>query len=203
MKFSKKTQGFYPSDIEYPTLPDDCIDISDEDYQIALARPPMTEIDYDYDDNRLLLINKIDIEQQKIEAIATVEAVANQYHAELVGTSDPLKAKRYEQNVLHARAITNNAASDAVIAAMQAQLDANKAVNPTVFAVMDLKAFCEWILGLASLSEVAAPYIETIRITGRAMINAATDQAGIEAALEQLKVMAQAKFNELMQSQSA
>lgn len=33
MKFSESTQAFYASDIDYPTLPEDVIGISDDDYQ--------------------------------------------------------------------------------------------------------------------------------------------------------------------------
>ena len=37
MKYSEKTQSFYDLTLDYPELPDDLIDISEEDYQAALT----------------------------------------------------------------------------------------------------------------------------------------------------------------------
>ena len=36
MRFSKQTGGFYPRSINYPTLPDDLIDVTDEQYSAAM-----------------------------------------------------------------------------------------------------------------------------------------------------------------------
>lgn len=32
MKYSATTKGFYAEDIDYSSVPDDCVEISDEDY---------------------------------------------------------------------------------------------------------------------------------------------------------------------------
>ena len=37
MKYTEKTQSFYDLTLDYPELPDDLIDISEEDYQAALT----------------------------------------------------------------------------------------------------------------------------------------------------------------------
>lgn len=40
MKYSPSTGNFYPADIEYSYLPNDLIQVSEEDYQIAMSRLP-------------------------------------------------------------------------------------------------------------------------------------------------------------------
>ncbi|WP_189338809.1 hypothetical protein [Chromobacterium amazonense] len=40
MKFSKKTGCFYPEDIFYANQPDDLIEVSQEEFNAALARAP-------------------------------------------------------------------------------------------------------------------------------------------------------------------
>lgn len=40
MRFSKKTGCFYPEDIRYEDLPDDLIDVPQEDFDAAMARSP-------------------------------------------------------------------------------------------------------------------------------------------------------------------
>jgi hypothetical protein len=39
MKFSKSTGCFYPEGIDYPSLPSDLIDVEQDDYDSAMARP--------------------------------------------------------------------------------------------------------------------------------------------------------------------
>lgn len=46
MKFSKSTGNFYPSDFHYPNLPDDLIDVTDEDYAAAMSRPAGHAFDF-------------------------------------------------------------------------------------------------------------------------------------------------------------
>jgi hypothetical protein len=36
MRFSKTTGGFYPSDVQYASLPDDLVEVTDDDYQALL-----------------------------------------------------------------------------------------------------------------------------------------------------------------------
>ncbi|MEF3074139.1 hypothetical protein V2P20_03785 [Methylobacter sp. Wu1] len=38
MRFSKQMGCFYPTDINYPVLPDDIIDVSNDDYDLAMNR---------------------------------------------------------------------------------------------------------------------------------------------------------------------
>lgn len=45
MKFSKKTGVFYPDDIWYSDLPDDIIDVPQEDFNAAMARNPEDTLD--------------------------------------------------------------------------------------------------------------------------------------------------------------
>ena len=45
MKFSKKTGVFYPDDIRYSDLPDDIIDVPQEDFNAAMARNPEDTLD--------------------------------------------------------------------------------------------------------------------------------------------------------------
>jgi len=44
MRFSQTTQAFYPEELKYPVLPPDLITVSDEDYQVAIARAQNTRI---------------------------------------------------------------------------------------------------------------------------------------------------------------
>lgn len=45
MKFSKKTGCFYPDDIHYPSIPDDLIEVSQEDADAAMNRRPGDTLD--------------------------------------------------------------------------------------------------------------------------------------------------------------
>ena len=45
MKFSKTTGCFYPNDLQYTSLPTDLIDISQPDYELAMARQPGDTLD--------------------------------------------------------------------------------------------------------------------------------------------------------------
>ena len=45
MKFSKTTGSFYPEEINYKSFPDDIIEVSDADYQLAVIRKPGETID--------------------------------------------------------------------------------------------------------------------------------------------------------------
>lgn len=120
-------------------------------------------------------------------AILSVEEVADDYHAKLAGTTNPKKAKRYEKNVELARAILNNTASGNVKAAMQKQLDADKRNDPDVFSEMDLESFCQWLVRLGDLADVAAPLIEAIRIDGKARLKQVTKASEIERVEQEVK----------------
>ncbi len=45
MKFSNTTKCFYPEDIDYPSLPEDLIDVVQGDYDSAMARPVGATLD--------------------------------------------------------------------------------------------------------------------------------------------------------------
>lgn len=36
MRYSASTKGFYANDIDYQSVPDDCVDISDDDYVLLM-----------------------------------------------------------------------------------------------------------------------------------------------------------------------
>lgn len=46
MRFSKKTQCFYPSDIQYPSLPIDIFDVTQADYDLAQTRKAGETLDF-------------------------------------------------------------------------------------------------------------------------------------------------------------
>lgn len=140
-------------------------------------------------------LNEIDIQS----SIESVEKMADFYHEKLIGTTNEKKAKRYELNVKHAKAILSGSASDVVRAVMQKQLDADKLNDPDVFSEMDLKSFCEWLVNLGELSEVAAPLIETIRIEGKAKIKAAKTSEERSLVKSQLAERAEVEYKKLMQ----
>lgn len=54
MKFSKSTQCFYPSDIQYASLPSDVIECTQDDFNLAMSRPPGTILDVQ--DGRVIII---------------------------------------------------------------------------------------------------------------------------------------------------
>jgi hypothetical protein len=54
MKYSKTTGCFYPEDIFYSTLPEDLIDVTAEEYESAMSRPPNTVLDVQ--DGKLVLV---------------------------------------------------------------------------------------------------------------------------------------------------
>lgn len=54
MKFSNSTGQFYPDSLTYPTLPDDIISVTKEDYDLAMARSPGDTLDVV--DGRIIVI---------------------------------------------------------------------------------------------------------------------------------------------------
>jgi hypothetical protein len=45
MKFSKNTGCFYPKDIKYQTIPTDAIEVTTDEYLVAMSRPLNTILD--------------------------------------------------------------------------------------------------------------------------------------------------------------
>lgn len=68
MKFSKNTQCFYPDDVEYPTLPVDIIEVSQEDFDAAIARNSGDTLDIV--DGRIVVVPKPAATKAELQAAA-------------------------------------------------------------------------------------------------------------------------------------
>jgi len=45
MQYSPSVKIFFPEEINYPSLPDDLIEVADEDFQAAMTRPHLSSLD--------------------------------------------------------------------------------------------------------------------------------------------------------------
>ena len=119
----------------------------------------------------------------RIKATNGIKEWARTETDKAVGTGEKETQTRYENNVAVAREILAGTASTALAAAMQRQLDENKARNPAVYGSLDLAQFCTLLVGMADAAKLRGLEIEEARIAMLGGVEKAQDEAGIDAAI--------------------
>jgi hypothetical protein len=92
MKYSKSTGCFYPEDIEYPTLPEDLIEVTAEEYESAMSRPANTVLDVQ---NGKLVLVTVELTSEQISV--SVRANRNARLQELDALCTPLRWEGYSE----------------------------------------------------------------------------------------------------------
>ena len=136
--------------------------------------------------------------QLRREAIRRIQKKANEYQEQVVGTNDDYRFQRFRLNLESAKAIVAGTATSYQESMLTQQLDANIAAEHPVVKDLDLAGFANWIIAFELVTVLGAGYIESVLITGAALINTAESSAEIEAILEQLAIDAEVKYQELI-----
>ena len=132
-------------------------------------------------------VMEIDMDVVRQVSLARLEQLASAITAQVIGTDDPQKLKRYDNNTACADAVLGGTASAEVVAAMTAQLQANQAETPSVFGAMDVAGFCRWLLALRARLEVVGLIIEAARIQSRHAVSRSASVQEADAALREFE----------------
>ncbi len=134
----------------------------------------------------------------KDEAIHRIAEKANTYQNKIIGTDDPSRAKRFEVNLVAAKALLAGIATEAQTSMLQLQLDANKYAEHPVLKDATLDEFARWIADYDELTTKAIGLIENTLIVGRAKVEKAVSESEINTIIEQLAEQAEQQFSELV-----
>lgn len=140
---------------------------------------------------------ELELDAAKAAAIALVEQKANEFHALIVGTNDPIRAERFALNLELAQKLLAGTATAIEQQSLQVQLDANQQAGHPVLSGKTLEQFAQWIVQFKTYTTLGSGLIEATLIKGRAAINAAQSVEEIELIKQQLAEQAQAAFGAL------
>ncbi len=198
MKFSKTTGCFYPEDIHYPSLPADLIDVRDDEFKVAMARTNGATLDVV--GGKLVIVPAPTptqaelLVQAQADAQARIVVYAQDKRQLIAGTSDAIEIAGWPNKLRIAQAINAGSATDAEIAAFQAEITARGIQGET------LAIFTQKVITNAGFFTQAVALIDGLKRRSQDAVAAAKTVDEVDAVLTAMRAQAEAAFTKLTQS---
>lgn len=177
MRYSDTTKSFYPEDIEYPNLPEDIVYVTDQDWQsVITARSLNNQVVFN--GTEFIITDAIEnIQFVKDVSINTMDRVAGEARQRFI-TFAPGQELTYQEKA--------EQAADFAAANYPSGQIANYPFIQVEVTVTGLspQAAADGILARRTLWIQKGALIEEARLIGKRDVNAATDVAGINTALD-------------------
>lgn len=183
MKFSKTTGCFYPQGIEYNDLPDDLIEVTQEEFDTAMARQPGDTLDVI--GGHIVVVPKplLAPDEVKTKLVRQIDLAADMARLTIAG--DPLRVVEYERAALEAQAYKAAGYIGSVPPAVKSWADA-KGWSGQQAADNILAEAAAWNQALYGIRDMRLKGKETVRNA----VDEAAAQAAAEAIIAQIRTMA-------------
>ncbi|WP_045736813.1 hypothetical protein [Xanthomonas sp. MUS 060] len=197
MRFSKKTGCFYPDEINYEKLPDDLIEVAQDEFTNAMNRAPGETLDVVKGKMVVVPAPASDpvavLAAAKTDAVDRINAFAKSKRALIAGTPDDAEIAGWSNKLRIAQSIVAGTASDAEKAAFQAEIAVRGIQGET------LDTFVQKVLKNAGFFAHAAGLVDGLKRKALDSVTAAETPDEVAAVLDSMKAQAEAAFSELMQ----